>query len=83
MHFITFSVVSILLCNSAISYTIISSDLVNDNFIDFSDDDDMAIINSGENYGNNNILETTYASQSVGKSHRFYFTAGERQNGNC
>lgn len=34
------------------------------------------------NYGQNNILETVYAKQSVGKSHRFYFTAGERQECN-
>lgn len=29
-----------------------------------------------------NLLETVYASQSFGKSHRFYFTQGERKEGN-
>lgn len=45
--------------------------------------DDSESIEIEENsFGNNNKLrEEVYASQNVGKSHRFYYTSGERHEG--
>lgn len=78
MNFITIAFISFLLCNFAISSIIISSDAAYNNFI-AANEDDIKV----ENFGGNNILETVYAKQSFGKSHRFFFTTGERKEGNC
>ncbi|XP_031628198.1 uncharacterized protein LOC116343987 [Contarinia nasturtii] len=76
MNFITFAFISILLCNFAIGLTIISSDAVYNNFIDSTENDKNV-----EKFGGNNVLETTYGKQSLGKSHRFFYTVGERVEG--
>lgn len=82
MNFITIALISFLFCNFAVSITIISSNSIfDDTSIDFSESDMTSDTFSG-NYGQNNLLETVYARQSVGKSHRFYFTVGERQDSN-
>lgn len=44
--------------------------------------DDMSIDNFYPVKIPSNILETVYVHQSLGKSHRFYFTRGERKDGN-
>ncbi|XP_055297490.1 uncharacterized protein LOC129566025 [Sitodiplosis mosellana] len=80
MHFITIALISFLLCNFAVSITIISSNSVFDDTVDFSESD-MTSENFSEDESRNNLFETVYAKQSLGKSHRFYFTVGERQNG--
>lgn len=78
MHFITFFVVSIVMCSFATSLTIISSDVAYpDNNIDNDITNDIVRLNDKQT----NILETIYAKQSYGKSHRFYFTTGERVAG--
>lgn len=62
--------------------TIISLDtFYDDNSID-STANDMSIVNLNPANGESNILESVYAIQSIGKSHRFYFTQGERKEGN-
>lgn len=47
---------------------------VDENAIDFETGD--LLLQGGES---DHILETIYASQPVGKSHRFYYTAGKRE----
>lgn len=80
MILIKFLAVVILLCSFAMCTTIISLDTFDDNAID-SEGNDMSIENLIVANGVSNILETVYASQSIGKSHRFYFTQGERKDG--
>lgn len=74
-------VVSILLCSLAMCSSIISLDTYYDNSIDSSMANDMSIDNVYSVDGMSNILETMYVRQSLGKSHRFYFTQGERKEG--
>lgn len=74
--------VSILLHSFAMCSTIISVDTYYDNSIDSSMANDMSIENIYSAEGMSNILETMYVRQSLGKSHRFYFTQGERKEGN-
>lgn len=47
---------------------------------DDADGDDF-IVQRLINKNSERILETLYARSSIGKSHRFYFTAGERKDG--
>lgn len=72
MHFITIFLASFLLCNLVTSLTIISSDR---GFNDV-DDDEFAFVD----LNSNSISQTMYVSQDVVKSHRYYFTVGERQS---
>lgn len=81
MNSIKILVVSVLMCSVAMCATIISMDTYSDNFID-SIGNDMTMDDSYSIDGLSNILETVYVSQSFGKSHRFYFTQGERKEGN-
>lgn len=80
MNSIKVLVVSILMCSFAMCATIISMDTFYDNSID-SMENDMSIDDLYSFDGVSNILETVYVSQSYGKSHRFYFTQGERKDG--
>lgn len=80
MHSITVFLASFLLCNFVTTFTIIQSDLVYNDIVDFLDNNDLSYENL-EPTANNNILETMYAKQMVGKSHRFFFTTGERKDG--
>lgn len=77
---------SVLMFSVAMCASIISFDtFADDNSID-SSENDMSIDNLNSiDGGVSNILETMYAIQSFGKSHRFYFTQGERKDGklNC
>lgn len=75
-------VLSILMCGFAMSATIISLDPYNNNNPFFSMEDDVSMNDVYTVDGVSNILETVYVSQSLGKSHRFYFTQGERKEGN-
>lgn len=53
----------------------------NDDIQNASGVDDLVVHNL-IGHGSSNVLETLYASSSIGKkSHRFYYTLGERQNG--
>lgn len=48
---------------------------------DFIDSNDFYSYNVLEHGETNDVGETLYASQSLGKSNRFYFMAGERKEG--
>lgn len=53
----------------------------NDGIQNASDSDELVVHNL-IGHGSANVLETLYASSSIGKkSHRFYYTLGERQDG--
>lgn len=75
MHFIEILLVPVLMCTIAASISIISvgSDI---------SENDISMGNSSLHDEGSNILETIYARQSFGKSHRFYFNVGERKDGN-
>lgn len=75
MHFVKVFFISVLMCTFATSITIIS--VSND-----TSENDISMENSSSTIKGSNILETVYARQSVGKSHRFFFTVGERKDGN-
>lgn len=74
-------VVPILMCGFAMCATIISMDTYYNNPVIAIEDDDMSMGDLYSFDGVSNILETVYVSQSFGKSHRFYFTQGERKDG--
>lgn len=81
MNSVTVFLVMILWCSCTMGSTIISMDTFYDeNTID-STENDMSIDNLMSANGETNILESVYAMQSIGKSHRFYFTQGERKEG--
>lgn len=75
MHFITIFLASFLLYNLVTSFTIISSNRV---FNDFDDDEFAFAVSDTKS-----VLQSMYVSQEVGKSHRFFFTVGEREDSNC
>lgn len=79
MHFITKCFVAFLLCNFAASYIIIVSDR---DFNDFADND-ISMDDLNTKGSSHDVLETVYLDQKVGKSHRFFFTVGERKDGKC
>lgn len=68
------------MCSFAASLSIISSNAA---YQDNNIDNDKTRDNLRSNGEPSNILETIYAKQSFGKSHRFYFTTGERVVGRC
>lgn len=76
MHFITIFLASFLWWNAVTSVTIISSDRA---YNDLDNDDFSSEYLGTENFG---VSQTMYVSEKVGKSHKFFFTVGERKEGN-
>lgn len=81
MQFIFNSLVSIFFAGFVTSFTIISTGYDYEDLADLSDENDISMIVVNPYNQRENVLETMYTSESFGKGHRFYFTAGERKDG--
>lgn len=70
------------LCSSAVIIKYHADEQAIDNFQEIQIDDHTFYVDNFLNSSdsNPNVLESMYAHQSVGKSHRFYYTLGERKS---
>lgn len=80
MQFFVISLTSVFMIGFTTSFTIILTG-DDDDFSGFTHDNEISVEKLVTHNKRYNVLESMYTSQDVGKSHRFYFTAGERQDG--